>query len=197
MKLLDINGKQMLKSSCGPPGGIIKATIVLIATVGSVGSANAQFAATGTTTVSVTIGAEAALQVNTATTTLTSAGIFGDFTGSTSLTYKIRTTQSTGAGTLTLRVTTDFSPVNGPSVASPPSGGDTLSYTCTVAAPGTACSGPITSSTTASTSVGTFGAGASSALAGNSASVAWTLKNDPVYKTGAYSATVTFTVSAT
>jgi hypothetical protein len=27
--------------------------------------------------------------------------------------------------------------------------------------------------------------------------VAWTLKNDPLYKTGSYSATVTFTVSAT
>ncbi len=161
------------------------------------GIAYGQFAATGTTTVSVSIGAEASLQVNTSTTTLTSSGIFADYTGTTSLTYKIRTTQSTGSGTITLKVTTDFSPANGPSVASPPTGGDTLAYTCTVSAPGTACSGSQTSSTASSTSVATFGAGASSALAGNSASVAWTLKNDPAYKTGAYTATVTFTVSAT
>jgi hypothetical protein len=45
--------------------------------------------------------------------------------------------------------------------------------------------------------VATFGAGASSAVAGNSGSVAWTLTNDPLYHTGAYSATVTFTISAT
>jgi hypothetical protein len=160
-------------------------------------NASAQFAATGTTTVSVSVSAEASLQVNTATTTLTSASIFGNYTGTTSLTYKIRTTQSTGTGAITLHVTSDFSPANGPSVATPPTAGDTLAYTCTVASPGTACSGSQTSSTSTSTGVGTFGAGASSALAGNSASVAWTLANDPVYKTGSYTATVTFTVSAT
>ena len=39
------------------------------------GRIQAQFAATGTTTVSVTIGSEAAIQINTATTTLSSLGI--------------------------------------------------------------------------------------------------------------------------
>ena len=189
--------RRLPETGFGPLIRISKSIIVLIAPVCFMGTASAQFAPTGTTTVSVTIGAEAALQVNTSTTTLTSAGIFADYTGTTSLTYKIRTTQSTGSGTITLKVTTDFAPANGPSVASPPTGGDTLSYTCTVSAPGTACSGPVTSSTSASTSVATFGAGASSALAGNAASVAWDLKNDPLYKTGSYSATVTFTVSAT
>ena len=179
------------------PGTITKWLTFLSVVAGFAGTANAQFGTTGTTTVSVTIGAEAALQVNTSTTTLTSAGIFANFTGTTSLTYKIRTTQTTGAGTITLQVTTDFAPANGPSVASPPSGGDTLSYTCTVAAPGTGCSGSVTSSTSASTSVASFGAGANSAVAGNSASVAWTLVNDPAYQTGSYNAVVTFTVSAT
>ena len=101
-------------------------------------SAQAQFAGTGTTTVSVTVGAEASLQVNTATTTLTNVGtIFNAYTGSTSLTYKMRTTKVGGSGTITLQVTSDFSPANGPSVATPPTAGDALSYTCTAAAPGT------------------------------------------------------------
>ena len=158
---------------------------------------NAQFAATGTTTVSVTVGAEASIQIDTSTTSLTSVGtLFSDYTGTTSLTYKIRTTASGGSGTITSQVTSDFSPANGPSVASPPTAGDTLAYTCTVSAPGTACSGSQTSSTSSATSVATFGANARSAKAGNSGSVSWTLSNDPRYQTGSYSATVTFSIAA-
>ena len=160
-------------------------------------TAHAQFAGTGTTTVSVTVAAEASIEINTSTTTLTSVGIFANYTGTTNLTYKIRTTPSTGSGTITLKVTADFLPANGPSVATPPTGGDALAYTCTVSAPGTACTGSQTSSTSAQTSVATFAGGANSAAAGNSGSVAWTLTNDPVYHTGSYAATVTFTVSAT
>lgn len=162
------------------------------------GKIQAQFASTGTTTVSVTVGSEAAIQINTATTTLTTATTtFADYTGTTNLTYKIRTTQGSGTGAITLRVTSDFSPAGGPSVGSPPTAGDLLQYTCTVASPGTACAGTQTASTSSDTSVGTFGADARSTAAGNSGSVAWTLTNDPVYKTGTYTATVTFTISAT
>jgi len=81
-------------------------------------------------------------------------------------------------------------------VATPPTAGDTLAYTCTVAAPGTACVGSVTSSTAAATSVATFGANAHSAKVGNSGSVDWTLTDDPLYETGSYSATVTLTISA-
>jgi hypothetical protein len=45
--------------------------------------------------------------------------------------------------------------------------------------------------------VGSFGADAKSTAAGNTGSVAWSLTNDPTYATGAYTATVTFTISAT
>jgi hypothetical protein len=158
-----------------------------------------QFAGTGTTTLSVAVGPEAALQVTTATTTLATTGtIFNNYTGTTNLTYKIRTTKSTGSGTITLKVTTDFSGSGSPSpsVATPPSAGDTLAYTCTVVAPGTGCSTSTNASTTAATNVATFGAGASSALAGNAASTVWTLTNDPTYGTGTYTATVTYTISA-
>jgi hypothetical protein len=162
------------------------------------GTAQAQFGPTGTTSVSVTIGPEAAIEINTATSTLAGGSGFGsNFTGTTDLTYKIRTTTTGGNGTITLKVTTDFSPAGGPSVATPPTAGDTLAYTCTVTSPGTACSGSQTASTTSATSVATFGAAAKSAAAGNTGSVAWTLTDDPQYATGTYAATVTFTISAT
>lgn len=155
------------------------------------------FSPSGTTTISVAVSAEAALSVGTATTSLTpAAGQFANYTGSTALTYKIRTTKTGGTGTITAQVTADFVG-NGPSVANSGTTGDTLSYSCTVASPGTACGTSQTASTTSSTSIGTFGANAHSAKAGSSASVAWTLINDPAYETGTYTATVTFTISAT
>lgn len=175
-----------------------KTTLITVcALLAMAGLAQAQN--TGTTTLSVTVGPEAALTVNTSTTTLTtSSTTFGNpFTGNTSLTYMIRTTKTTGTGTLSLKITADFAGTGGPSVATPPSTGDALTYTCTVSAPGTACTGSQTASTTTSTGLGTWGGGASSAKAGNSASVAWSLTDDPVYAQGTYTATATFTISAT
>ena len=153
-----------------------------------------QFAATGTTTLSLTVAVAASIRVDTATTSLTtSGGIFANpYTGTTNFTFKIRTGKTSGTGSITLQVTSDFSPSGGPSVL----GGDLLTYTCTVAS-GTACVGSTTSSTTATTSVATFGADAHSASAGDSGSTAWSLTNDTRYQTGAYSATVTYTISAT
>jgi hypothetical protein len=152
---------------------------------------------TGTTTVSVAVAAEAALSAISGTSTLSSTGTnFSTYTGTTNLTYFIRTTPSTGSGSIVLEVTTDFAPTGGPSVASPPTATDALTYNCTVSSPGTACTGPLTAKTTATTNVGTFGANAHSAFAGNSASVSWSLTNDPQYKVGTYTATVTFTISA-
>jgi hypothetical protein len=158
---------------------------------------------TGTTTLNVTVGAEAGLTVA-ASSNLTSVGTnFGSYTGTTALTYYIRTTQTTGAGSITARVTTDFAPAGGPSVATPPTAGDALLYTSSGTAPGNNGTGAvmaftgIAASTSAQTNVATFGADNRSLFAGNSSSLAWTLTNDPKYKTGAYAATVTFTISAT
>lgn len=155
-------------------------------------AAKAQFAATGTTTLSLTIGPEASIRVDTTTTSLTSPGIFSNFSGTTSFTYKIRTTTAGGTGAITSQVTSDFTG-SGPSVAS-----SHLTYTCTVASPGTACSGTQTASTTLQKSVATFAADAHSLDAGTgSNSVSWLLTNSPSYQTGSYTATVTFTISAT
>ena len=157
----------------------------------------AQFGPTGTTSLDLSVASEAAIRVDNAATSLTSAGTFIDYIGTTNFTYKIRTTKLGGSGSVTLQITTDFAPLGGPSVAAPPDPADTLAYTCTVSAPGTACAGSLTSSTTAATGVVTFGANARSVAAGTGGnSVDWTLTNDPLYETGAYSATATFTISA-
>ena len=155
-----------------------------------------QFAASGTTNVKVTVAAEAAISVNSATP-LTSVGtLFANYTGSTSFSYKVRTKATGGSGAITAQVTTDFSPVGGPSVATPPTAGDTLSYGCSVSGVGTACSGSVTASTTAATSVATFGTNARSTKAGDSGTLSWVLVNDPQYQTGDYQATVTLSISA-
>jgi hypothetical protein len=155
----------------------------------------------GTTTVtnqvSVTVSAEAALTIGGAATTLTSTGTnFSDYTGTTPFTYFIRTGKAGGSGFIKLQVTTDFAPTGGPSVATPLTAGDTLSYTCAVSSPGTACSGSQTGSTTSQTPVATFINDAHSTKSGNSASVSWALSNDPLYQTGTFTAVVTYTISA-
>jgi len=153
----------------------------------------------GTTTVTVTVGAEAALNITNSSTPLTSSGTnFSTYAGSTGLTYFVRTSQSSGSGSITLKVTSDFSPANGPSVGTPPTTGDKLAYTCTVSGVGTACSGSQTASTSSATNVVTFGVDAHSVTfpGGDTATTSWSLTNDPKYKTGSYSATVTFTISA-
>jgi len=177
-------------------------TILLAGAVAALAQPQARaqsFGPSGTTTLSVVVGPEAAIQINTSTSSLTASGstFTNDFTGTTAFTYKVRTTKTGGTGNIGVQVTSDFSPGSGPSVASPPSTGDTLSYTCTVTSPGTGCTGSQNASTTASTSVATFGADAHSAKAGNTGSVSWDLTNDPKYGTGTYTATVTFTISAT
>ncbi len=112
----------------------------------------------------------------------------------------MRTTKTGGSGTITVKITTDFSGTGGPSVGTPPTAGDALTYSCTSAASGTPCTGSANAaSTSAATTVVTFGADAHStggASASDAGSVTWSLTNDPVYKTGTYTATATFTISA-
>lgn len=169
---------------------ILVVTCVLLALAGL---AQAQ-----TSTLSVVVGPEAALSITTATTSLaTTSTTFGSpFNGTTTLNYQIRTAKSTGTGTITVQITSDFSGAGGPSVANPPTAGDALAYTCAVSAPGTPCSGVQTAAIKAATVVGNFGPGASSAKGGNAASVSWSLTDDPAYATGTYAATATFTISA-
>ena len=182
---------------------ILKNSLMVISAVAAFSTpVFAQFAATGTTTLSVAVAAESAISVTTGTTSLTEAsgaGIFGaPYTGTTNFSYKVRSTKVGGGGSITVKITSDFA-AGGPSVATPPTG-DAMTYTCTAAASATACTGSVTASTASATTVATFATDAHSTAgtaSSDSGSVVWTLPNDPVYKTGTYTATATFTISAT
>jgi hypothetical protein len=152
-----------------------------------------------TTTLTVQVPVEAALSIDTSSTTLTTSGttFANPFIGTTAFHYKIRTSKTGGTGTIQAKVTADFDCSGGPCLASPPTTGDALTYTCTVSSPGTACTGTQTAAVGTDKPVASFTADAKSTAAGNTGSVSWSLTNDPKYSTGNYDATVQFTISAT
>lgn len=145
---------------------------------------------TKTSTVSVVVGPEAAITINTADALLTpsSAAAFADYTGTTSFTYFLRA--GSNGGFIQFSLASNFTGSAGsiPVTA--------LSYVPTVASSGTAATGTSVS-LSANESVATFAAGAHSAKTGDAGSVAWTLTNDPSYAAGSYQTTVTWTISAT
>ncbi|MGA3326800.1 MAG: hypothetical protein ABSF45_20230 [Terriglobia bacterium] len=175
--------------------------VMLLAPVGSYAQTTL-----GTQTLSLTLHAAGLLYTVPASVTLTHVGTtFTTFTGSVTLDYRARTTTSTGSGTITAKATTDFPCASGgPCIATPPSAGDALTYTCSGATLGASCSGTQTVSTTAATNVVTIPAGACTGAgspcgnaATNTVSVNFKLTDDPKYKTGGpYSATLTWTISA-
>jgi hypothetical protein len=144
---------------------------------------------TGTSSLGVTIGAEASFSAAFSATTLNHTGTkFASFSGTTNFSYKVRTGQSGGSGAITVEVT-DFA-TGGPAVAD-------LSYTCSGASSGSPCSSSTAASSSSTTTVATFGEDAHSADAGDAGSVTWTLVDRTDTKTGVYSSTATFTISAT
>lgn len=179
----------------------LSALVMLLAPVGS----HAQ-TTLGTQTLSLTLQAAGLLYTVPASVTLANTGTtFKAFTGAVTLNYRARTTASTGSGKITVEATTDFPCASGgPCIATPPSGGDALTYTCTGATLGTNCSSPPPVSTGSQTNVVTIGAGVCTGAgspcgnaATNTVSVNFTLTDDPKYKTGDFSATLTWTISAT
>jgi hypothetical protein len=157
-------------------------------------------AATGTATqtLSAQINAISKVSVPSILTVANAGTTFVGYAGNLSVSYRARTTASTGSGSLTVKASADFSPAGGPSIAS-----GHLSYTCSSATLGTACSGTQTASTTSQTNVITVGAsvctgggGSCSSVDPNSVQTSFTLTNTPALKTGSYSATLTFTASA-
>jgi hypothetical protein len=152
----------------------------------------ADFKDTGPTTLSVTIGAEASIEVTDSTTELKSTGtLFSDFGGTTKFKYKIRTSKSS-TGDITVALT-EF-PAGGPSVGNP-TAGDELTYICKISDPGKPCADNTQAKLTA-TNVAGFGSNAHSAKAGNDGAVTWKLPNDPLYEAGTYTSTATFSISA-
>jgi hypothetical protein len=142
-----------------------------------------------TSTLGVTVGPEATFASAFSATTLAKGDTsFLGFGGTTSFTYKIRTSQTSGVGAITVQVTA-FSGI-GPAVAD-------LAYTCTAPSSGVPCSSSTPANTGTATSVIGFVADAHSADAGDAGSAIWTLVDRTGIKTGTYSSTATFTISAT
>lgn len=167
-------------------------TTFLLAILTAAPQVYAQATAGGT----VNLGPNAGLIVALTPALTKAGGLFGSFSGTTNLTYYIRTSQAGGAGSIQMKVTGDFAPGNGPAVSA-----GHLTYSCTANNPGSSgaaipCAGPVAASTTGQTPVTSFGQDARSSATGDSASVQWSLKDDPAFKAGSYSATVTFTISA-
>jgi len=152
---------------------------------------------TATETLSATLTPVGALSAPATATLSKGLTSFQPFTATVPVNYQVRTTP-TGSGAITLQVASDFSPTGGPTAAS-----GALSYVCSGANLGTACSGTQTASTTTSTPVLTVpasactgGGGSCSSQNPNSMSLTFTLIDSPVYPTGTYSANITFTISA-
>ena len=176
----------------GPGGSVSCLLLVLLPASlgGGTGSA--------TQTLNATITAGGVLTTPGTASLTHSQTTFQPFQASLAVNYEVRTSP-TGSGNITLKITNDFSPAGGPSAAS-----GTLTYTCGAANLGTSCSGTQTASTTSQTplltlpaSTCTGGGGACSSQDPNSVNLTFTLTDSPVYATGSYSATVTFTISAT
>jgi hypothetical protein len=139
--------------------------------------------------------------------TLSKAGtLFNSYTGAVTIQYRARTTAATGTGSITVKATTDFVCASGgPCITTPPTAGDALTYICTGATLGSNCAGTQTVSTGVGTNVVTAipaaactGGGSPCSTADpNTVNLNFSLTDDPKYKTGSYSATLTFTISAT
>jgi hypothetical protein len=153
------------------------------------GTASAQVVRTGSTTVTANVAADASITVSTPTV-LSAGAAFGAFTGSTTVTFSIRTTKVGGSGSITLQAA-EFSTAGGPLVSA-----GNLTYSCSgTPSVGTRCGGPITASTSAPTAV-LSSVGADAKANAQVINVDWTLANSPTYSTGSYSSTVTFTLSS-
>ena len=143
---------------------------------------------TGTTTLSITVGAEASILVTNSTTTLTGT-VSANQTGTTNLLYK--TGGGSGTGAVTVQVTREL-PSGG--IDTPTASADTLAYVCNVVASSLRCWGAQTASTTVATPVASFGAETKPGRT-NATSLAWMLSNDES-STSDYRAIATFTISA-
>lgn len=125
-------------------------------------------------------------------------GAFTNFSGVLTLSHLVRTTSS-GSGSITVQVTSDFSPAGGPSAAS-----GNLTYSCGSASFGTPCSGTKTATTASQTQILTIpafactgGGGLCSNSRPNTLQVTFSVADSAAYKAGSYSSQVTFTISAT
>ena len=128
-----------------------------------------------------------------------SSGHYAGFSASLTLMYNARTGSTNSTAGITMKANTDFTPAGGPSM----SAGDILSYTCAGPTLGTGCSGTQRVSTTVATPVLSLpplacsgGGSPCSNSYPNSANLSFFLPDNPRYRTGFYTTTLQFTISA-
>lgn len=155
--------------------------------------------ATVSQTLSANLAAIGKLSVPASFVLTATGGAFSSYGSSLTVNYRVRSTTSGSGASITLRSSADFSPAGGPGISI-----NTLTYTCSGATLGTACSGTQTVSLSSATNIlavpvsaCTGGGSPCSTANPNSVSTSFSLANDPAYKTGSYSATITFTISST
>lgn len=179
------------KSSFGRLGRISRvAAVTGVFLAAGIHSASAQVVRTGTTTVTANISADASVTVSSPTNLTQGGGAFASFTGSTTVTFSIRTSKVGGSGSIVLQAA-EFAPAGGPTVAA-----GNLTYTCSgTPSVGSPCAGTQTASISSSTPViSAIGADAKASSTG--VTVNWALANSPTFSTGSYSSTITFTLSS-
>jgi hypothetical protein len=118
----------------------------------------------------------------------------GSLSGSLMVSYWARTSDA-GSGSITVQAGSEFSPAGGPTVGS-------VTYVCSGATLGAGCSGAQTLATSTQTplvsvpaGVCTGGGGACSTQDPNTVLINLSAPDKPHYKTGTYSASITFTIS--
>jgi hypothetical protein len=201
------NGTVMSEIHSQPPWVRRISLLAGLIAVGLVSSSAYAQTTLGTQTLSLTTQPDGLLYGFPNSVTLSKVGtLFNSYTGTITVQYRARTTAGTGTGNITVKASTDFVCASGgPCIATPPTTGDALTYTCTGATLGSNCSGTQKVSTGAATNVvtaipaGTCTGGGSPCTTAdpNTVSLNFSLTDDPKYKTGSYSATLTFTISAT
>jgi hypothetical protein len=120
---------------------------------------------------------------------------FGEnLTGSLTVSYWARTSTA-GGGSLTIQASSNFSPSGGPSTSD-------VTYLCSGATLGAGCSGSQALATSTQTAAVVFpagvctgGGGACSTAEPNTVLLTLSAPDKPHYKTGTYSAQITFTIS--
>jgi hypothetical protein len=119
---------------------------------------------------------------------------FDSLGGGVTVSYWARTSEG-GGGSLTLQAGSEFSPAGGPMVQD-------VTYSCTGGTLGTACSGSQTLAIAAQTPLLSLPAGACTGGGGscstqepNTVQATFSVPNKPQYRTGTYSAPITFTIS--
>lgn len=172
-------------------------TVVVLSEICNAPTAHSATATINTQSLGAAIAANAKLSVPASMSFAHTGTVFNAFTGTLVVSYRARSTATGAGGTITVQASANFSPAGGPSVSS-----NTLTYTCSGATLGTACSGTQTVSLASATNILTIPRSAcTGASCGNAATntvnANFSLVDDPAYTSGTYSSSLLFTISST